>query len=196
MNLKKIKNLVNEELKERNERKGLEEKGLSHSEYGDGYVNYETGELLFDWGFNMPCETYFHNVSDYEEYGEGTPEYSEWLGREDNWEMCGIGKFLNYPDNFVVRCRFARPSYIQVLEWFEKQWGANIDITSTKITVKNLRIPHGPDRYYIESWEYHVLQFPACSLVFLSWLTMNMIIDRFKLLAGPFKVKEVIKEIE
>ena len=187
MNIKKIKGLIKGELKS---------KGISEFDHTEWYVNYETAELLFDWGFNIPCETYFHNMSDYEEYGEGTPEYSEWLDREDNWEICGSGKFLNYPDNFVIRYRFARPNYIQVLNWFQKKYNAEIDITSTKISIKNLYIPHGPDRYYIESWDFMMDGTPNGSPTYLAGLAMTMIIDRFKLLAGPFKVKEVIMEIE
>lgn len=120
----------------------IEEKqkaGIPDFDYTDGYVSYDEGEWLFDMQFNLPCETYFHNVSDYEEYGEGTPEYSEWLGREDNWEICGSGKFLNYPDNFVIRYRFARPSYTQVLEWMEQTFGAYINVTLDSVTVMNFK---------------------------------------------------------
>lgn len=187
MNIKQINSLI---IRDRARR------GIPDYDYTEGYVNYDTGDLLFDYGFNTPCDTYFHNEDDLADYPEGTLEANQWEGREDNWEMCGSGKFLNYPDNFIVRYRFARPSYIQVLEWFEEKFNAKIDITSTKITVKDLRIPHGPDSYYVESWEYIVTAFPASNPVFLAKITMDMIIDRFKLLAGPFKVKDVIKEAE
>jgi len=171
-------------------------KGISDCDFTNGYVNYDIGDLLFDYGFNVPCETYFHNEDDFADYPEGTPERSQWECRNSNWEMCGNGKFINYPDNFIIRHRFARPSYIQVLEWFMEKFHAQIDISSSKITVKNLHIPHGPDSYYVESWEYVETAFPASDPVFLAGWTVDMIIDRFKLLAGPFKVKDVIKEAE
>lgn len=187
MNIKQLKSLI---IRDR------VHKGIPDYDHTNGHVNYETGNLLFDWGFNVPCDTYFHNEDGNADYPEGTPERSAWEGREDNWEMCGSGKFRNYPDNFIIRYRFARPTYMQVLEWFEEKFHAQIDITSTKITVKNLHIPHGPDSHYVESWEYIVTAFPASDPVFLACQTMNMIIDRFKLLAGPFVVKDVIKEAE
>lgn len=144
-----------------------------------GYVDYETARLLFNWGFNEPCDTYFHNVDEFENEPEGTPEHDTWEGREDNWEMCNTGKFINYPDNFIVRYRYARPSYIQVLEWFEKKYDAKINVGPTMIFVKNLCIPRGQD-YIIESFEYHVSS--SISTPFeLALETMSQIINRFKL---------------
>ena len=90
MNIKQLNNLI---IRDRASR------GIPDYDYTDGYVDYDTGDLLFDYGFNVPCDTYFHNEDEFADYPEGTPERSQWEGREDNWEMCGSGKFLNYPDN-------------------------------------------------------------------------------------------------
>lgn len=106
-------------------------------DYSNDCVDYETAALLFDWQFNEPCLTYFHNVDDYEGYEEGTPEHDEWSYREENWEMCA-GDFLNYPDNFVVRYRYARPTYIQVLRWFEKKFGMRIFVGADWVTINHL----------------------------------------------------------
>ena len=171
MNIKQIKSLITRI-----------ESNKKIQDFAEGYVNYDTGEWLFDHGFNTPCETFFNRV-------DAPAEHPA-------WEVCENGKFRNYPDVLIIRYRFARPSYIQVLEWFEEKFNAKIDITSTKITIKNLHIPHGPDSHYVESWEYIVSAFPASDPVFLAGQTMNMIIDRFKLLAEPFMVNDVIKEDE
>lgn len=157
-------------------------KGVSSSDYTRGYVDYDTGNLLFDFKFNVPCDTYFHNVDEYADYDEGTPERGQWEYREDNWEMCGSGKFVNYPDNFIIRYRFARPSYIQVLEWFEKEFNATIDISTSKISVKNLHIPHIDGDYYVESWDY-VMKTKVSDPVLLAGMAVHTIISRFNLLA-------------
>lgn len=101
-------------------------RGVPEYDHTEGYVDYAMAAWLFDMKFNEPCDTYFHNEDDNADYPEGTPERAQWEGREDNWEMCGSGKFINYPDSFVVRHRYARPTYAQVLRWIEKEWGARI----------------------------------------------------------------------
>lgn len=131
------------------------QRGIPEYNHTEGYVDYAMGEWLFDMQFNYGTETYFHNVSEYEDYPEGSPEYSQWLGREDNWEMCGVNYFHNYPDNFVIRYRFARPSYIEVLRWFSQNWGAKIKYGAhmSKIYVSGLKIPTSKNEYVIESVE-------------------------------------------
>ena len=131
MTIKYIERLVKKDQKKR---------GVSEHDHTEGYVDYEMAAWLFDMRFNEPCDTYFHNEDDNADYPEGTPERSQWEGREDNWEMCGSGKFINYPDSFVVRHRYARPTYAQVLRWIEKEWGATIKFNQHHITVKNLTI--------------------------------------------------------
>lgn len=113
-------------------------------DYENDCVDYDTAALLFDWHFNEPCLTYFHNEDDLEGYPEGSPERAQWEGREWNWEMCMHGTFLNYPDNFVVRCRYARPTCIQVLQWMEKEFGMKFFVGTGWITIQHL--PKGLDR--------------------------------------------------
>ena len=167
------------------------DRGVSDYDYAEGYVDYDTGNLLFDYGFNTPCDTYFHNEDDCADSPEGTPEASRWAARDENWEMCGRGKFINYPDNFIIRHRFARPSYIQVLEWFEERFGAEIDISSSCIKVKNLHIPAGQNSHYTETWEY-VGTSATRNPILLAKTTVDMIMDRFRLLAGSIDIKSMI----
>lgn len=93
-----------------------------------GCVSYDIAAILFDLRFNVPTTTYFHNVDEYEDAPDGSPESSEWACREENWEMCGSGTFLNYPDNFVVRCRYARPTWYQVAKWLEDTYHMKFDV--------------------------------------------------------------------
>lgn len=154
-------------------------KNLPSFDHSEGYVDYDTAAWLFDVHFNEPCETYFHNEDDFADYPEGTPERDQWEGREDNWEACGNGYFLNYHDNFIVRFRYARPTYIQTLKWLEAQYGVKIDINSTVIFAKNIRIPHG-NGYTIESFEYHPGQ-PIKDPYRLARTAIKQIIQRIQL---------------
>ena len=121
-------------------KKDQKKRGVSEFDHTEGYVDYAMAAWLFDMRFNEPCDTYFHNEDDNADYPEGTPERDQWECREDNWEICGRGKFVNYPDDFVIRHRYARPTYAQVLRWFEKEWGATIKFNQHHIIVKNLTI--------------------------------------------------------
>lgn len=144
MTIKHLEGLIKKEAKQ----KGAHE--YDHA----GYVNYELGEWLFDRRFNEPCVTYFHNVSEFEDYPEDSSEHWEWMCREDNWEMVMHRYFINYPDNFVIRCRFARPMFTQVLTWFETEWGARIKFSAhmSMIRVEHLRIPINKNEYVEESF--------------------------------------------
>lgn len=121
-------------------KKDQKKRGVSEHDHIEGYVDYAMAAWLFDMRFNEPCDTYFHNEDDNAGYPVGTPERDQWENREDNWEMCGSGKFINYPDSFVVRYRYARPTYAQVLRWIENEWGATIKFNQHHITVKDLTI--------------------------------------------------------
>lgn len=138
MTIQDIEVLIKEDQKKR---------GIPEWNHTEGHVDYEMAAWLFDMKFNEPCDTYFHNVDDFADYPKGTPEHSQWEGREDNWEMCGSGKFINYPDNFVIRYRYARPTYAQVLHWFEKEYGASIRFDKYRIEVKNLTIRFGDRKH-------------------------------------------------
>jgi len=121
-------------------KKDQKKRGVSEFDHTEGYVDYAMAAWLFDMGFNEPCDTYFHNEDDNADYPVGTPERDQWENRENNWEICGCSKFINHPYHFVVRCRYARPTYAQVLRWIEKEWGATIKFGRHSITVKNLTI--------------------------------------------------------
>ena len=170
MNIKQLKCLLIRD---------LASEGVSSNDYTHGYVDYDTAAWLFDVHFNEPCDTYFHNVDEYSNYDEGTPERARWACRDDNWEITG-GKFVNYPDNIIVRHRYARPSYIQVLEWFENTFfHMTIDISASKISVKNLYIRCGDD-YMLESFEYHPGQ-PIKDPYVVAGVAVKQIIQRAKL---------------
>ena len=156
----------------------LASKGVSSYDYTHGYVDYDTAAWLFDVHFNEPCDTYFHNVDEYSNYDEGTPERAQWTCRDDNWEIAG-GKFVNHPDNIIVRHRYARPSYIQVLEWFENTFHMTIDISVSKISVRNIYIRCGDD-YVLESFEYHLGQ-PIRDPHVVTYMAIKQIIQRVKL---------------
>lgn len=156
----------------------LASKGVSSYDYTHGYVDYDTAAWLFDVYFNEPCDTYFHNVDEYSNYDEGTPERAQWACRDDNWEIAG-GKFVNHPDNIIVRHRYARPSYIQVLEWFENTFHMTIDISVSKISVRNIYIRCGDD-YALESFEYHLGQ-PIRDPHVVTYMAIKQIIQRVKL---------------
>lgn len=154
-------------------------KGIPEYDHTKGYVNYALGEWLYDHRFNLPCKTYFHNVSEYSDWPCDTPEFYEWLGREDNWEMVGHNYFINYPDGFIVRHRFARPSYTQVLEWIEMEYEAKIDITGQYIKVDHLKIQSHDGDYLEESFRYKINK--SYSYRELASITMHMIFDRIRL---------------
>lgn len=169
MNIKQLKCLLIRD---------LANNGVSSNDYTHGYVDYDTAAWLFDVHFNEPCDTYFHNVDEYSNYDEGTPERARWECRDDNWEIAGC-KFVNYPDNLIVRHRYARPSYIQVLEWFENTFHMTIDISVSKISVRNIYIRCGDD-YMLESFEYHLGQ-PIRDHHVVTYMAIKQIIQRVKL---------------
>lgn len=153
--------------------------GIPEYDHTNGYVSYELGEWLYDSRFNLPCETYYHNVSEYEGWPVDSPEYNEWLGREDNWEMAVHNYFINYPDGFIVRHRFARPSYIQVLEWLEMEYDMKLNMDTKAIKVEHLRIPMKENGSIEESFTYKFNQ--SLSYMDLAKTTVNIILDRIRL---------------
>jgi len=135
-----------------------EKRGVSEHDHTEGYVDYAMAAWLFDMRFNEPCDTYFHNEDDYADFREGTPERDQWECRESNWEMCGSGKFINHPKDFIIRHRYARPTYAQVLRWIEKEWGARIRYSAHghEIRVDHLNIPIDKYESVIETFSIKI----------------------------------------
>lgn len=182
MNLKKLKSAII---------RSNAYKGNPDADIMEGCVDYDTAAWLFKIGFNEPCETFFNRVDEFANSSEGTPEYLQWESRETNWKKCSGEKFINYPEHSIMKSRFARPTYIQVLEWFEEKFYAKIDVSAYQITVKNLHIPQDQDNYYVESWDHintNPPYPPVCDFQYLAGITIKMIIDRFKLLAKDFVI--------
>ena len=138
-----------------------------------GCVTYDVAATLFDLRFNVPTHTYFHNVDGYEGAPAGSPEGIAWAGREENWEMCGSGTFRNHPDNFVIRHRYARPTWYQVAKWLEDTYHVEFDVELDRNHV-HLDTPNHP---YISKTCYPVGEYVSWgeALEWVVWEALDLL---------------------